>query len=899
MPDRYRELRSLLRPGDFAADVDEEFAFHIEACEADLVAAGLPPARAREEALRRFGDAARFRAQTCAIEAGVLRERRRMELFDAMRREARHAGRALVRAPVFTVVAVLTLGLGVGATTAMWSLIDAVVLRPLPFPEQDRLVQLRHAVPGISETDLWGSSVASYFHYQDNSRTLESVGAFITSVFTLAADDGAERVSGAQVTPALFGTLGVRTVLGRVLTEEDAAEGAEPVALLSHATWLGRFGGDPGVVGRTVPMNSRPVTIVGVVAPGVHLPIPNHETHVWRPLTLDRSAPPENAHWLGVYGRMRPGADVASVESDIQRLTSALPEVFPSAYGGGFMETSGFRASVMSVRSVVLGGVERVLWLLLGAVSLVLLIACANVANLMLVRAEARRREQTVRAALGAERAHFALHYLTESLLLALAAGLLGVALAWAGLKLIVAQAPVAIPRLDGVGLAPSGVLFGLGVAALAGLVFGLVPVLRSRWNFDELRESGRGTPSPRRQFVRGALVVSQVGMALVLLAAGALMLQSFMNLRSIPSGIDERDVLTFQIFMPGARYAGATEIHAFEQEFAERVRALPGVQAVGATTALPLAGGGGCSYTVWEGMTLPPGADPPCLATTFIKPGYFDALRIGVTGEAFTREDVERRAGGVVVSRAVAERLWPGEDPIGRGIISFQEGPPWYRVIGVADDVRGAGLDMPPVEAIYYPALAVEGARQVGPFRGPTYVVRVSGGDPMALREPIRRILVSLDPEVPMANVRTMEEVVSTSPAMARTSFTMTLLGVAAFMALFLSAVGLYGVIAYLVGRRTAEIGIRMALGARVPQIGRMVVLQSLRLAAAGVVIGVAAALLVTRMLESLLYGVAPADPRVLAAVSVLLLAVAALSSAVPARRAARIDPATALRSD
>jgi putative ABC transport system permease protein len=900
IPDRYRELRSRLRPERLEDDVDEELAFHLRQRAADLETDGLPPDVAWDEALRRFGNVTQFREEMLAIDTSVLKERRRMEVFDSIRRETRYSLRALARAPVFTIVAVLTLGAGIGATTSIFTLIDSIVLRPLPYPDQDRLVQLRHAVPGVNEGDTWGNSVASYFHYLDNNRTLEAQGAYSTSVYNLALEGGAERVTGASVTPSLFDVLGIRAERGRLFTDDDVYEGAEPIAVIGWELWQTQYGGDPGIVGRTVQINSVPVTVIGVVPAGTSLPITGHTTNVWRPFFLNRSQPAVNSHWVGTYAKLLPGVTPEGAQADIQRLTAELPEIFPGAYGAAFMETSGFRADVITVRELVLGGVDRILWLLLGAVALVLLIACANVANLLLVRAEARRREQTVRAAMGAERAHFAMHYLTESLLLAIAAGAFGVLLAFGALKVMVATAPATLPRLDQVALSGTGLMFALILALATGLVFGIVPALRSHTNFDELRESGRGmTTSRKRRLVHGTLVVAQVGVAVVLLAAGGLMLQSFMNLRNVDSGIDEQNVLTFQIFMPGSRYPTYQELYNFEQEFARGIRALPGVETVGTTTMLPLSGAGGCSYTVAENQVFGPGVEPPCLATIFIMPGYFEAMRIPVQGDVFTASDVERRTGGVVVSRALAERTWPGEDPIGKGIISYQDGPPWYRVIGVADDVRARGLDQPPEEAVYYPVLSIEGAQQIGPFRGPTYVVRTASADPMQLREPIRQLLVSMDPEVPMANPRTMEEVVMTSPTMARATFTMTLLGISAAMALFLSAVGLYGVIAYLVGRRRAEIGVRMALGARVTEVARLVVLQSVRLTAVGIVVGVGVALLSTRVLASLLFEVQPADPLTLMMVSALLLLVAVLASAIPAHRAARTDPSEALRAD
>src|SRR5688572_25478583 len=540
--------------------------------------------------------------------------------------------------------------------------------------------------------------------------------------------------------------------------------------------------------------------------------------------------------------------------------------------------------------------------MLLGAVALVLLIACANVANLLLLRAEARRRELTVRSALGAERAHLAVHFLTESVLLALLAGGVGVLLAHGGIKLLLAIAPTSLPRLEEIALSGRGIAFGLATALLTGLLFGLVPVLRSRVNFSELRESGRGLTAARgRQLVRGALVVAQVAMALVLLAAGGLMLQSFLNLRDVKAGFVTENVLTFHATPPYARYPDLQSVHAFQRQLLERIAALPGVAVATGTTYLPLDGNRGCAYTTWEGKVFGPSENPPCLPTVPVLPGYFEAMGIPVTGEVFDWAEVERRRGVVVVSKAVAERLWPGEDPIGKGIISFRDGPPWYRVIGVAEDVRGNGLDEPPVEAIYYPTLSMHGAGDMGagPWRGITYVVKTATSEPTQLIASIRGIVAELDAAVPVASPRAMEEVVKTSPAIARRSFTMVLLAVAAAMALFLSAVGLYGVIAYLVGRRRSEIGVRMALGARVSQVGALVVLQSVRLAALGVAIGIVGAIVLTRMLESLLFGVEPADARTIAAVSALLLAVAAVASLFPAWRAARTDPVEALRAE
>lgn len=896
-PDRYAGLRELLGGDRLQREVDEELETHVAMRAEELELSGLGAAAAREEALRRLGDAGRHRREMRAIDESIERERRRMELFDTIRRETRHSLRSLGRAPLFTAVAVLTLGLGVGATTAVFVLLNSIVLRPLPYPDPDRLVQLWHAVPRVGPEDRWGNAVASYFHYADGNRSFEALGAYTTGMPSLSGDGEAERVAAAIVTPSVLEVLGIGTVQGRSFTEEEALPGAEPVVLLSHELWHARYGGDPSIIGRTIDVNAQPATVLGIVEPGATLP--SHDTRLWLALRLDRDARPVNSHFLGVFGRLRPGVTVDMAQADLQRVANRFPELMPEAYSEGFINTTGFHPLVTTVRSEVLGRIDRVLWMLLGAVSLVLLIACANVANLFMVRAETRRREQTVRAALGAERAHFAVHYLTESTLIAVAAGLAGVLLAWGGVELLVSLSPVDVPRLHDVALGGAGAAFAFIVALLMAVLFGGAQLLR-RPDFGELRESGRGmTASRRRQFARGTLVVVQVGLALVLLAAGGLMLRSFVNLNGVRAGVDVENVLTFGAFTPAARYPDRDAVLQFQRQLVERIEALPGVERVAATSRTPLSGASGCSYTTVEGHVYTADERPPCMPNVFVLPGYFEAMGIPVTGRGFTWADVDARAGVAVVSRAFADRMWPGEDPIGKGVISFEDGPPWYRVVGVADDVRSDGLDEPPIQSVYFPPVPMEGACCGPSLGGLTFVVRSATSDPSTHAAAIRRIVAELDPEVPIASMRTMRDIVTASPAMARVSFTMMLLGVAAGMALFLSAVGLYGVIAYLVGRRRAEIGVRMALGARVSEVARLVVLQSLRLAGLGVIVGVVAALLTTGLLRSLLFEVRPADPLTLAGVSALLLLVALLASLLPARRAARTDPVEALRSD
>lgn len=897
IPDRYRELRSLLGRQQLEEDVDEELQHHLELRAADLERTGLSAAAAREEALRRFGDVSSVRRETCGIERDIRRERRRMEIMDAVRREMRQAFRSLARAPLFTGVAILTLGLGIGATTAIFTLIDSIVLRPLPYPEPDRLVQIRHAVPKVGPDQKWGNTVAGYFFYRDRNQAFDAFGAYSSGTFSLSGDGSAERVDAAAVSASLLDVLGVTAVRGRLFSEAEDLPGADPVVMISEELWESRYGGDPGIIGRAISVNAEPATVVGIVERGTRLPL--SPVQIWRPMQLDRSAPPVNSHYVNVYARMRDGVTPAAALSDLQRLAAMMPDAFPGIYSEAWYASTGFAPDVTTLREHVLGRMDGVLWLVLAAVSVVLLIAAANVANLHLVRAETRRREQTVRSAMGAERAHFAVQYLAESTVIGLLSAVVGIVLAYAGVRLLVLLSPPGVPRLDQVSLGAGSIAFAAGAALLLALIFGIVPALRWRTNYAELRESGRGmTASRDRQLARSGLVVGQVGLALVLLTAGGLMLQSFINLRNVESGIESDGLLTFQIYPPFVRYPTQDDQLRFRQDLADRIRALPGVTNVSATVMLPFSGESGCVYTTVEGRVYTSTDRPPCLPTTQVLPGYFEAMGIDVAGETFSRIDLERAAGKAIVSRAFAQRMWPDADPIGRGVISYQDGPPWYRVIGVADDVRSAGLDRPPVEAIYYLPRAIEGACCSGSPPN-NFVVRAGSADSPALAQEIRDIVLSMDPEVPVSGLRTMNDVIRSSDAVARGSFTLLLLGISAVMALFLSAVGLYGVIAYLVGSRRAEIGVRMALGARVGQVARMVVMQSLRLALVGIAIGIVGSLLASRALTSLLFEVEPGDPRVFVLVTLVLLTVAVLASLLPARRAARVDPSDALRAD
>ena len=899
------------------AALDDEFRFHIEGRIDDLVAAGMNRAEAEAEARRRFGDYDAYRRQATEIDERLMRDRDRLDMLDGFGRELRLAARALVRTPAFTAIALATLVLGIGATTAIYTILEAVVLRPLPYAEAERLVSIKHPteVPGTGASK-WGMSAGGYFHFRKENRTLSDIGAYTAGWTTVLGDGGggAERVRTGLVTHPVFSVLGATPAAGRLIGEADDKPGAERVVMLGHDFWQRRYAGDPSVVGRRIQTSRGTFTVVGVTAKGFNLPTPGpwdtgsdlagFRVDVWYPLQLDPLARAQNSHQYVGVARLRPGRTVEDAQRDLQALTDRFPETMPSAYSPGFMEQYHFRVGVNALQREVVGeNVARALWVLFAAVGLVLLIACANVANLFLVRLEARRREAAVRTALGADRRRMAAHYLSESMLLSLAGGTLGVVFAMLAVRGLLSVAPTDLPRLAEVELRWTSIAFAAAISLLVGTLFGVLPLLRRGIDTATLRDGARGmTASKRQKGTRNALVVGQVALALVLLASAGLMVRSLAHLRNVKPGMNPDDALVFALAIPNTRYDSLSKVLAFHRELQERLRALPGVTAVGAGSNVPLRDyGSGCTVVSREGRPFGEGEEQPCVSTPNVVPGFLEALGVTVQGRTPTWADVDANTGAVVVTKALADRLWPGEDPIGKGINSqgqrFRDQPAdWYRVVGVIPELRAAGLDKPPTEIVFYPARSLPRAPNWGTLYGAEYVVRTSGVEPTSLVPTIRRAIAELDPGVPVANVTTMQDVVAGS--MARVSFIMVLLAAAAGMALLLSAVGIYGVISYVVSQRRSEIGVRVALGARVGEVARMVMMQSLRLAALGVVIGLGAALAGTRVLRSLLFDVSPTDPVVLALVATLLLLIAGIASFAPARRAARTDPAEALRA-
>jgi putative ABC transport system permease protein len=889
------------------SEIDRELHFHIEGRIDELVASGYSRDAAEREVFERFGDLTSVREECEEIDVMTHRRRELEELRAALARDVRHAMRGLARRPAFSSVVVLTLALGIGATTAIFTLLDAVVLRPLPYPSPERLVVIQHPVPGVGDDHRWGMSQAGYFYFRKHAQSFANLGVFTRGTTNLTMPDGAERTDMASVSASALDVLGARPHLGRLFTDADNRPDAAGVVVLGYHFWQQRFNADPQIVGKSITLASTPYEIVGVMSAAFDLP--DYRAQIWMPQRLDPDAPAQNAHYLQAVARLRPGVDIAAAQADAARLTSRLPEEFPLAYSRGFMEESRFTVLLEPLRDFVIGGVRRTLWILLGAVSIVLIIACANVANLFLVRAESRGREVAIRTALGASRSHLAGHYLAESLVLSVLGGIGGAALAYLAMRALLVLNPSSVPRLAELSFGWRPVAVAFVVALGIGGLLALLPLLRlsaSGVDVATLREGGRAQTASRRQLTaRSTLIAAQMALAVMLLAAAGLMLRTFDRLRSVHPGVDTSNLLTFNVVLPFSRYGGiglrgtATYNPTFRyyQEMLPRLAALPDVESVAITTALPIQDSGGCAAVYVESQQSANKDAAPCLPAVIASPGYFTTMGITIRGQAPTWSDMESKSGGVVVSRAFAERMWPGEDAIGKRLRPNGFGEPYYHVVGVASDVRAAGLDKPPSEMVYYPMIPIEGAPLWQPPRGASFVIRTRGVDPLALVPTVRRTLSGFDREVPMASIATMQTVVSKS--LAKTTFAMILLAIAGGMALILSAVGIYGVISYTVDQRRAEIGVRMALGARRGQVGRMVVTQSLRVAGYGIGVGLAGAIFTTRIMQSLLFGVSPTDPITLVAVTVMLVAIAALASYAPARRATAVDPVEVLRRE
>ncbi len=821
---------------------------------------------------------------------------------DALISQLRHAVRKLLRAPLFTGVAVLTLAVGIGSTAAIFGVVNGVLLKPLPFKDPSRLVGVWHTAPGLGFKEV-NQSPALHYTYAENNHSFEAIGMWDNGTASVTGLEEPEQVQVMRVTYQTLPLLGVSPLLGRTFTSDDDSPGTPQTVLLSYGYWQRRFGGDRNVLGRTLSIDGESHEIIGVMPKG--LQFLRYDPELYLPFRFDRSKLFVGNFSYQALARLKPGVTIAQADADVNRMIPMAVKLFPGGLSLGMMEKAHFAAQLHPLKQDVVGDTGNVLWVLLGTVGIILLIACANVANLFLVRAESRQQEVAIRTAMGADRMRLVRQLLTESLVLGLLGGLLGLVMAWAGLKLLVALGPESLPRLHDIGVDANVLGFTFLVSVFAGALFGFFPALRyaSPNLVSALKESGRGGDAGKeRHLARNVLVVSQMALALVLLTGSGLMIRSFEALRHVNPGFEAPDrVLTFRVGIPEAEVKESDQVVLTYQQILDRIRAVPGVASAAMTSSVTMDGWDSNDGVEVQGHPLDQDQVPPIRRFKWIGGGYVKTMGNKlVAGRAITRADAEDRAHVVMVTEDLAREEWgDAAAALGKrirtfGTDAFPSGP-WYEVVGVVGEIRDEGIGEDPVKTVYWPQVvdSLWGQKLFTP-RSMAFAVRSATTNPGALLPEMRKAVWAVNPNLPVARVRTLAEIVAGS--MARTSFTLVMLAIAAAVALFLGSVGIYGVISYVVAQRTREIGVRMALGAEQADVSRMVLRQALVLAGAGVALGLAAAAALTRLMASLLYGVSPLDPLTFALVALALTAVALLASWVPARRAARVDPVEAL---
>ncbi|HEX2220019.1 MAG TPA: ABC transporter permease [Gemmatimonadales bacterium] len=883
-----RRFRLPGRSSDIARDVERELRFHLDMRTEELIERGMRPEAARLEALRAFGDVGAIEGECRTITARAARERARRATMNGLLHDLRFALRSLRKSPGFTLAAVLTLALGIGANTAVFSMIRGVLLRPLPYENGERLVYLRQPAPlaGVQNAQF---SVPELVDYRQRSRTLASIVEYHSMPFILLGRGEPRRVQTGVVSANYFDVLGVRPLLGRVFRAGEDQPGAEPVLVLSHAFWQNRLGGDPGIVGRTFEMNDRIHTVVGVLPPVPQYPA---ENDVYMPASSCpfRSSPfmltTRTARPLHLFGRLAPATPLAGARAELEGIAAVVRSEHPGAYPAG----QGFSISVASLHEELTRGARPTLLLLIGTTGFVLLIACANIANLTLARLTRRSREMALRSALGADRARLFRQMLVEGGLLALAGGVLGLALAAGTMRLLTGFAARFTVRAGEIALDAQVLAFTLAVCVLTGLAFAILPALPSRTNLvAALKEGGAAVSGGGSHRIRAALVVAQVAVSMVLLVGAGLLLRSLLALQALNPGFDTERVLTMTLDLDWSRYTTDDLVRGFHDRLHARLAAQAGVVATASSLTFPLDGHRRINVNfLVEGQPPTDDGAQPLGDLRSASPDYFHTLGIPlVTGRLFTPSDGPDAPSVAIVNQTLARRHWGTESPVGRRI-SADTGKTWITIVGVVGDVRHYDLESEPSDEVYLPFAQL-------PFRESTFLVRTTA-DPGAMARRIAAEVLAIDAGQPVANVRTLEEL--RGEALASPRLTTTLLLLFALLALCITAAGLGGVVAFSVSQRTQEIGVRMALGASRSEVLGMVLREGLRLVGVGLLVGIAAAILLTRLMAELLFHVDATDPFTFAVMGILLLLIAAAACLVPARRASSVDPLVALRA-
>lgn len=808
-------------------------------------------------------------------------------MLDKLIQDIRYGARRLLKSPTVTLVAVITLALGIGASTAIFSVVDAALLRALPYEEPETLVHFWRTQDG-QPSQHGDTSYPNFADWETDLRSFDDLAAYAGRTLTVTDADGAERISGGRVTADFFRLLGVRPMLGRDFAEDDAVQGGGFVTLLDHAYWLSRYGGDAGVVGRRLTMNGTDYTVIGVLPPEFHF-APHGSRQVWIPLIPsegERSR--RDLRFLKVVGRLAPRATLAQAQAESDGLNARLEAAYPGALRGhgAFLER---------IHPHIVGPVRPVLLILLGAVGFILLITCANVANLLLGRAAEREEEMSIRAALGAGRARLVRQVLVESMLLALIGGGGGLFIAYWGVELLTSALPgflsASMPYLEGVGVNRAVLAFTMTISVGAGLLFGLVPALQaSQVNLaNALKEGGRSAVGSSRQRLRHALIAGEVAVSLVLLVGAGLLIQSAARLLRVDPGFNTENLLSLEVFLPPSQYETAEQVNGFYSDLLRGVQAIPGVAGAATVNKVPVYSTGNTISLIVEDNPAPPGEEPEA-NLRLVSASYFDVMEIPLLqGRAFDERDVFGGDPVMVINEGFARDLFTDRNPIGQRTAFVVAPETSFEVVGVVEDVKLDAMDQAAASVIYVSARQSPGLRA-------SLVVRATH-DPASLVGVVRNEVRALESLAAISQIATMDEIIGTSQAVILRRYPARLLGGFAGLALLLVAIGLYGVISYSVTRRTREIGIRVALGARPSGVVRQLVREGLGVTGLGLVMGMAGALALTRFLESMLYGVQPIDMVTILGAATVLAGVALLATYLPSRRAARVDPMIALR--
>jgi predicted permease len=869
----FSRIANLFQRDELSKNLDEELQYHLDARTRDNLKAGMTPEAARSDARKRFGN--RTLAKERTHEMNII------GLLETIGQDVRYALRSLYKSPGFTAVAILALGLGIGATTAVFAIVNGVLLRPLPFPQAERLFLISYMPEhGPFKFDAPVLLDRHYVVFERQQQTFEGVATFGQNSVTLTGAGDAIRVPAAMVTSSFFPVLRVNPAIGRTFLPQDS----DGVALLSDKLWRSRFGADPSILGKTISLDGIGHSVIGIMPPGFKFP---YDAEVWFPLAVGISS--HNAFFRPAIGRLRPSVSREQAQAELDALAKGLPIE-------ALDRRSDMVAEILPLKDLLVGKIRKSLLIFLGAVAFVLLIACANVANLQLMRGTSRRQEIAVRTALGARRGRLIRQLLTESTLLSLGGAAAGMLLAIVGAPALLSLAPIGrVPRIEEIHIEGSVLAFALGLGTFTGILFGIVPALQAtgRELLDFLGQSGRAITG-RREGLRSVLVVSEIALALVLLTGAGLMLKSFLRMRAVNPGFRPDNILTMTVDLPDSVYQTTTAIQEFHTRTLEQLSNIPGVVATGAVNWLPL----GTSlvrgdFHLEGGRPLPQNynVDKPAVSSEYFR---IMGIRL-VSGRFFSSRDNLNAPSVAIVSQSVARDLWPGEDPIGKRLTLEDDPAPqdWLTIVGVVDDVRQKSLTDQPHRAIYQP---YEQVRRPFFLSHMTFVVRTAT-DPQSVAAAMRGVLQEVDRSQPVQSIAPMADLISSSTA--EPLFQARLISIFSMLALLLSAIGIYGVLAYSITERTREIGIRMAFGAEKSDITRMVLKRSLLLVTAGVVLGVAGAVAMTRVLARFLFEVKPTDPVTFVAVVLLLVVVALLAGLLPARRATRVDPLVALRWD